>query len=798
MTTNSSNPAPAQGAPTLSPNGRAALIYARLGHAVLPDAPGGKRPLIVDWVNRASRDPERISELWTATPDANVGLATGHTFFALDVDPRNGGVVPEGLPRTPQASTPSGGSHFLFNPIPGLTNSAGKLGPGLDIRGEGGQIVVAPSSTAAGSYRWVVAPWDCPLADAPAWLVQRLTTRGQISDSEPGERPTFPPATPEVLARVRKALDRQGPAVSGEGGDLHTFVACALLVNDFALTDDEAWPLLAEWNKLCEPPWDEYALAAKMHGAAKYASRPFGCARTEGERPSIQIVAGRLAEIATSAEKALVSARVPVFSRGGRLVRAVMDEVDASHGRRTKVSRFTRVESPYLRDLLSRHVEWLRWNAKSEEFVTADPPLDVATTILAREGEWLVQPTVGVINTPTMRPDGTILDRPGFDPQTRLLLLDAPPMPAIPDAPTRDDALRELALLNGLLSEFPWVDEPSRSVGLSALITPVVRGAFSVAPGHAFSASTPGTGKSYAVDTAAGIAIGQPCPVITATSSPEELEKRLGSAAMAGQPLISLDNVSTTLGGDALCQLVERPAPQVRVLGRSELVRVEARSTVFATGNNLLLQGDVTRRFLLARLEANLERPELRQFRGNPFATVLANRGRYVAAALTIVRAYVVAGRPSLAPRLASFEGWSDNVRSALMWLGRADPCATMEAARAGDPLMELHRAVLRGWSEVFGVGQQGAKTAADVVRAAEFGGQSAIAEPVLTAASNRGRPDVRTFGKWLSRHRDRILDGVRLRGASDAHGHATRWWVESAVTAVTAVGSQCSQGERS
>jgi putative DNA primase/helicase len=78
----------------------------------------------------------------------------------------------------------------------------------------------------------------------------------------------------------------------------------------------------------------------------------------------------------------------------------------------------------------------------------------------------------------------------------------------------------------------------------------------------------------------------------------------------------------------------------------------------------------------------------------------LKNRGLYIAAALTICRAYVVAGRPNLAKKLASFEGWSDTIRSALMWLGIADPVASMDASKAEDPEAQELIAIMDAWKE--------------------------------------------------------------------------------------------------
>jgi hypothetical protein len=227
----------------------------------------------------------------------------------------------------------------------------------------------------------------------------------------------------------------------------------------------------------------------------------------------------------------------------------------------------------------------------------------------------------------------------------------------------------------------------ARSVALSALITPVVRGAFPTAPMHVACAPVNSSGKSYLFDLVAAIAIGQRMPVIAAGCNEEETEKRLGAALLAGLPLISIDNLNGELSGDALCQAVERPVVQVRILGRSELPRIETRAvTFFANGNNVVLVGDLCRRAITATLDPKLENPELRQFANNPFAAVLADRGAYIAAALTVCCAYAAAGRPNPPPRLASFESWSDTVRSALVWLGKVDPVESMELARADDP----------------------------------------------------------------------------------------------------------------
>ena len=392
------------------------------------------------------------------------------------------------------------------------------------------------------------------------------------------------------------------------------------------------------------------------------------------DRPLIAIKADNLPTITTQAEDVLIEADVPLYQRGGELVRPVIEEVDASEGRLTKIVRFVRINETYLRDLLGIEARWRKFNARGDA-VPTNAPSDVAKTLLAREGQWEFPPVSGVISTPTMRADGTILSAEGYDKKTRLLLVARPAMPPIAERPTKDDAVAALAVISDLLTEFPLVGPVSRAVALSALITPVVRAAFAVAPMHSARAPTAGSGKSYLFDCAAAISIGQPMPVMAAGRTEEETEKRLGANLLTGQPLICIDNVNGELKGDALCQAVERPIVEVRILGKSERVRIEARGvSMYSTGNNIILVGDLCRRVITAVLDAQMERPELRAFRGNPVAKILADRGKYVAAALTICRAYAIAGRPDKKTPLASFGGWSDTVRSALMWLGEADP----------------------------------------------------------------------------------------------------------------------------
>jgi Bifunctional DNA primase/polymerase, N-terminal len=351
--------------------------------------------------------------------------------------------------------------------------------------------------------------------------------------------------------------------------------------------------------------------------AAKQMAKIIGYGEAADGRPVIKVKPGELSVTATKGEEVLIASGVQFFERSNMLVRPTVRKVHTFKRKQTSVAQLIRVEQVYMRDVLGRVASWRKYDVRSEEWRPADPPENVASTILARAGEWKFPTIAGVISCPTMRPDGTILCEPGYDPATQLFLVDPPKMPAIPEDPTRKDAIAALALIDGLLVEFPFTDDPSKSVGLSTIITPVVRGACSVVPLHAVIAPVAGSGKSYLLDIAAAISIGDKMPVlgISEDDSKAELEKRLGAAVIAGQPLITVDNVMGELGGAALCQIVERPRPQVRILGKSELVEMEARTSVFANGNNMVVVGELCRRVIRANLDPNMANPYLRQSR---------------------------------------------------------------------------------------------------------------------------------------------------------------------------------------
>lgn len=235
---------------------------------------------------------------------------------------------------------------------------------------------------------------------------------------------------------------------------------------------------------------------------------------------------GPLSVMADAMAKVLIDEAVPFYQRGRSLARPVVVPVQSFHGTITSASQLVNVSLPYLRDTLCKNSCWVKFDGRSKKWKDIHPPVEAAQVLLERYGDWDFPVIAGIISTPTMRADGSILQAAGYDPATQLLLIDPPAMPAIPDNPTFDDALRSLKLLKDLICEFPFVkdDGVSLAVGLSAIISPVCRGAYPIVPVHIADAPEAGTGKSYLLSVVSWIATGQAMPAL-GSDRQEELDK---------------------------------------------------------------------------------------------------------------------------------------------------------------------------------------------------------------------------------------------------------------------------------
>lgn len=500
-------------------------------------------------------------------------------------------------------------------------------------------------------------------------------------------------------------------------------------------------------------------------------------------RPLIQIRAGEAPRIIDEAENALIHANMGLYQRGSLIVRPAMVPIEVADGRPIELPRLLQVAKHHLAEAMSRAADFQRYDKQKDAWVKTDCPIRYAETLLAREGQWKLPVLTGVINAPTLRRDGSILAIPGYDAATGLLFDPLGTVfPTVPEKPGRAAALTGLNVLRSVIETFPFVGNADRAVALSSILTALVRRLIGTAPLHAFSAPTAGSGKSKLVDIASIIATGHEASVMAQGKNEEEMEKRLGAALMAGDALISIDNCEQPLGGELLCQALTQKSLKVRVLGKSMNAEVPNNAAIFATGNNLIISGDMCRRSLLCCLDAGVERPELRSFDRDPIGVVMGQRAKLVVAGLTILRAYWVAGKPRQVSQLGSFSEWSDLVRSALIWLGEADPCVSMEEARKADPKLEALAAIMTQWHIVFQERRVTVKEVIDAVRPLSGFHRPEYEHPdlreaLLVVAGENGCVNGKRLGKWLSSHQKKLVAGMKIV-ADGTSGGAQKWKV--------------------
>lgn len=259
----------------------AALAYAEQGWRVVPlhypvgdgscscgksscntavgNAPVGKHPRLTAWQDRATVDLDKVDAWFERDPRNNVGIATGSGLVVLDIDPKDGGFetldallkVHGDLPTTPTVETGSGGRHYYFHSSDEVRNSAGKLGAGLDIRGDGGQVVAPPSLHKSGQrYSWLVG----------------------LDDEEPAELPGWIPEELERASKPRRAKVDQDPedVIDGKRNDWLTSRAGSL--RRLSLDTEAIHAALVVMNRAkCKPPLDDDEVLKIAKSVASYA-----------------------------------------------------------------------------------------------------------------------------------------------------------------------------------------------------------------------------------------------------------------------------------------------------------------------------------------------------------------------------------------------------------------------------------------------------------------------------------------------------------------------------------------------
>jgi putative DNA primase/helicase len=497
------------------------------------------------------------------------------------------------------------------------------------------------------------------------------------------------------------------------------------------------------------------------------------------KRPVVRVTAGEIGRARDEIDKALKDGCSGLYQQGGRIVHVALTPAAAADGRQTQVIRLIDSGPAHIGAAMTRCARIEKYDGRKNEWVASHAPSLLIDTYLQRR-QWSLPWLRGVIAAPTMLPDGTVLQRPGYDSASGFMLWAEIKFPLVADRPPKEDGAAAARFLMAPFETFDFVGPVDRSVFLAALLSSVARCAFDAAPMTIVTSPVAGSGKTTLADGVAITATGRRAAVLAQGHTDEEFEKRLQGPILAGERFLCIDNVERVLDSPLLCQVITQPEVKVRRLGTSDAVDVPTGLTIFATGNNLTLRGDLTRRSLSCRLDPLTDRPELREFASNPLDIIAADRGKYVAAALTVLRAHQVSGHRSSKPPVGSFEGWSRIIRDALLWLGEADPCDAFEQLRSRDPKLEALTVMLDEWEKA--IGEEPMQLSRVIDRAidtamGEFRHPD-LREALLTVAGDKGIINPVRLGKWMSVNAERIVGGRRFVKDSVRVGIA-RWKLE-------------------
>jgi hypothetical protein len=488
----------------------------------------------------------------------------------------------------------------------------------------------------------------------------------------------------------------------------------------------------------------------------------------------LQVHPGDRKELTDAVEKRLIGVECGLYLRGGLIVRVDYYKMKTWDENTIEAISIEECGNDFLMEVIATHCSFEKYDKRAEGYVPCNPPEWLARTLKQRKSRLGFKLLEGVTNCPYIRANGELVTEPGYLGDTGIFFDPrGTSFGQVQGNPTKDDALGALDRLKVLFHTFPFIvskgeakkQNANLSVALSLLLTTVSRRAVDFAPMHAFDAPTAGTGKSKLVDVVCILATGEPAGVIRYIGDNEEFDKTLSSTLMRGVPLVAIDNCEEPLRGTLLDQTLTQTITDCRILGKSEMIRVRSNATISATGNNLVIEGDLTRRSIRCQMDAEVERPELLTFKYDPIKDAKDNRGELVGLALTILRAYHLAGRPNKEV-LGSFEEWSHLVRGALLWLGEADPVNTMEEVRKQDPRNAALKAVIMEWGRIWG---DTPVTVHMMVEKAEVWNKgyaySALRDALMTVAGQGNQLNRKRFGNWISSNKGKIVPFEKNEG---------------------------------
>jgi len=493
--------------------------------------------------------------------------------------------------------------------------------------------------------------------------------------------------------------------------------------------------------------------------------------------PVIQNVngGGPLVDIGTdSAGRRIVRPRSnppALFARGGAIVTITRDD----DGR-----LFARVlDKDGLTHFLGRMIRFINEVRQGDIVVEkpVTPPEKLVRDLLAKP-----EPPLPILDrivaTPIVAPSGAIHDVPGYDAASRCIYAPPPGFVVRPVSrtPSRDELQAAVKMILEPFCDFPFVSDADQAHAVATIITIIARGLIGgLTPLFLFKKPSPGTGASLLVMTILLIATGDTPAMLTEAGDSAEWRKKLTSVLMEAPIVVAFDNLTGHLDNPHLSAALTSPVLKDRILGLNKTVTLPVRNAWLATANNLTMSTDFRRRTVVSEINAELERPWLRDqsaFRHPDLLVwVASHRAELVHAVLTLVTAWLAAGRPPGSVTLGMYESWARVIGGILEtagikgFLGNLD--TSYEALDIDSD--EGRRFVRRLWQER----RDNPTTPPDLL---------AIATHEEVGLPVQGKDDIgrlQSLGHWLTKHAGRYYslgEGVTVSIVRAPGEHRARW----------------------
>lgn len=748
----------------------------------------GKVPVFDAWQTQPPVDQDTVLDWIDA--GYNLGLRCGVRSgrVVIDDDQARSG-VPEAdrwipPPTDLVSESPTGGRHYYYvapDLCPG--NSASKLAPHVDVRGEGGQVVYPGSShpKTGTAYRWVETgqPGTLPQSVLDVLIPPLETVRADMT------RPEVPRVSGRGYGAAALEREAQRVATAPEGARHDTILRAATslgeLVAGGVLSRTE---VVAALEGAAAGYLDKSAQRTIRDGLLYGAERPRGVPGRSNPirgattapptaRPRADVLVpgahqippdGAYHEQRTDSFCAQVLAEIApgaLYRRAG-----VVGEIHEG--------RFQSVAPERVRGLVDASMRLCLARESREDPGTYSQTFRPCTNDHARlalahaETDPSIRELRHLATYPVFLGDQFALARPGWN-------ADHGVFQAFDDRIEPLEIATARAVLDDLVCDFPWASPTDRANFFGLLLTPLVRPAIdSPVPMHLLESTIERSGKTkLAADVLGGVILGRPTPAMQLGVREEEREKRITALLLSGATISNLDNINEYLDSASLAALLTSKVYEGRELNHSRMLSLPNGLTLVGSGNNVHASSEIAKRMVPIRLAPPTDAPEARQdFRhANLASYVLSERARVLGALVGLVEHWKSEGRATGDRSLGGFERWTHVLGGIMAAAGYPEWLSNLEEWRGGadDFSGELREFILI-WHERYACEPVAFATLYDLASGAELferqtaqrsdhGRKVAFGQRVLAAASGRTIDGLTVSLTGKGRHRRARLE---------------------------------------